>query len=119
MAKRLRCTFETEIDVEFENPEAAAAYFLTGEWPTVFYKLRDLDEVAETLAYAFLRESDSWDAEAKRLSRSPEGFGKYRCMDNDPHVFQVSDEAAKEFGGWIRIRIETEMENTSVAEVEI
>lgn len=119
MAKRLRCTFEMEIDVEFENPEAAAAYFLSGEWPTVFYKLHDLNEVAETLAWAFFQCDDEWDSEAKSWCRATEAFGRFHMIKDTPSVFQTSDEAAAEIGSHIRVQIESELENTSTAEVEI
>ncbi|HBG06302.1 MAG: hypothetical protein A2075_12090 [Geobacteraceae bacterium GWC2_58_44] len=115
MAKKLRCTYEMEIDVEFENPEAAKAYFIDGEWKTVFYRLDDLQEVAEHLSLCFHNEHDRWDSEAKSFRRDIEGYGRY--FKQADGTYKVDAASAAEIGTMITVAYESELDNAGTYEV--
>lgn len=115
MAGKFRCTFEMEIDVQFENPQVAEDYFVRGEWRTCFYQLSDIKEVAEHLAYAFHQESDCWDSERHTHYRSVEGYGKYyRHADGS---YKLDSAAVAEIGTMITVVYESELDNAGTYEI--
>ena len=114
--KTLRCTFEMEIDVQFENPEASEAYFIRGDWKETFYDLDDLEQVAEHLADGFHHESDSWDTEAKAHYRMVEGFGYF--YDQKDGTYKTDEKTAGWIGGaYISIRYECKLTTAGTCEV--
>ena len=118
MQKKIRCTFAMEIDVDFENPEAAIKYFIDGEWKTVFYKLDDLNGVAECLSRSFHQEDDSWDGKNCCFYRSMEGFGRFIRQDSpNTDTFKSDDATAKEIGSHIIIKYEQELDHDVTYEV--
>jgi hypothetical protein len=43
-------TIQTEVSVLFHHPEKTESYFIDGDWGNYFYRLDDLDELAEHIA---------------------------------------------------------------------
>ena len=117
MAKKLRCTFEMEIDVEFLDPEAAEAYFVNGDWKNHFHEVADLDAVARALSLGFHHEMDRWDVEAKRWGRFVEGFGQFVTVEDAPNTFRTDDKTAEFIGSYILVRYESELDHAGTFEV--
>ncbi len=115
--KTLRITFEMEIDVQFEDPEAAKAYFVDGDWKKDFYELNDLEALAVAVASGFHHETDRWDTDLKCWCRFVEGFGKFVMIKDTPCAFRLTDGYAKEGGGHILVRYESELDDAGTYEV--
>lgn len=115
MAKKLRCTFEMAIDVQFDNPDAAEEYFIRGEWRNVFYRFDSLKELAEHLAFAFHEENDQWDGKAQALCRVMEGYGRY--LKQADGAYQLDANCLAEIGTMITVTYESELDNAGTYEV--
>jgi len=115
--KTMRCTFEMEIDVQFEKPEASEAYFVSGDWKNHFHEVADLEAVAEALSNGFHHETDKWDADAKCWSRFVEGFGRFLTVKDQPNAFRTDDKTAEFIGGHILVRYESELDHAGTYEV--
>ena len=116
MLKKIRCTFEMEIDVVFEDPEKAEAYFVRGDWKNHFYEAADLDAVAEALSHGFHHETDQWDNEAKCWFKFVEGFGKLVKVKDTQSDYKTTEEFATD-GGHILVRYESELDHAGTFEV--
>jgi len=113
--KTLRCTFEMEIDVQFENSVAVENYFVHGDWKKSFYTHADLEEVAAHLAECFHTESDRWDSTRMVFYRQVEGYGNYyKQVDGS---YNVCEEAVREIGSGITIKYELELSHAGTFEV--
>ena len=106
--KSFRTPFEMEVDVTFEDPEKAEAYFIKGtDWKSYFWIVFDLSELAEHISDGFHHEREQWNKELKTFTKFIEGFGEF--IKNDNGTWRNSEEAAKEWGGHISIKYDTEL----------
>ena len=81
--KAFRTPFGMEVDVIFEEPEKAEAYFIKGDcWKSVFWTIFDLADLAEHISYRFHNESTQWDKDLESYTTFLEGFGKFVKSDD-------------------------------------
>ena len=95
---KIRCSFEMEIDINFQDTDKAKSYYIDGDWKESFYSLADLEEVAEQLSYSFYVEDEKWDKILKAVIKFVEGFGTFVKKDNEWHL---TEEFASDGGGII------------------
>lgn len=105
--RKFRTFFEMEIDVEFDNPEKAEAFFIDGDWKKSFWTFDDLDEVAESIANSFHWENDHWDKDYKKTAKFLEGYGNFIRIK--PDVWESCPSSIDECGK-ITIRINMELD---------
>ncbi|MCY9861384.1 hypothetical protein OTK49_02485 [Vibrio coralliirubri] len=87
---KIRSTFDCKIDVDFQDPAKAQAYFIDGDWRDFFYAFDNLEEVTEHLALNFHKADEYYDHEG--LNRSIEGFGSY-VYQPETHEWRLSEDA--------------------------
>ncbi len=113
--RKFDCILQTEVSVDFSNPERVMKEITKSNWRDTFFDIDDIGGVAEHLSYAFLDSEEHWDSTKKAHFRFLEGFGYFHCQPDGSYQNEV--DAVIRCIGVITIRTDDELEIASCDEM--
>lgn len=111
---KIKSIYETEITVQFDDPEKAKQFFLEGDWSEVFWSHDDLEELAADLGVSVKDGCKSWNEDLQRPTVSCDGYGTF--VEVSPGVFELSGDDLP--CGKITVDILSEEDHTGSHEVD-
>lgn len=102
--QKFKTTIEKEVQVTFQDPGKARAFFIESNWRETFYSLDTMEEVTDCLIGSFINTDFWWSAQHKNFIKEVEGFPTF-IRDNEAHspcAWRVTEDCL-EYAGDIRI----------------
>lgn len=115
---RFEVDLEMQVHIDFDDISKSDSFFIEGDWKESFWKVDELRDLAEIIAYAFSTDSPHYMSKYGKFGVFLEGFGDFFREDySRPEKYRLDDESAELCGG-ITITVSYELEVVSVSHVD-
>lgn len=99
---KYKTTLESEVVVEYSDPELAEEFFIRGDWRNVFFQFDDLTELTEFISLAVFNEREHFFVENRDTDeefcgwvKDIEGFAPFMQQAQDEHYTSENPEYGK------------------------